>query len=94
MTASTMSGDGNKLAIVVAGQNLFISANGGSTWILSSGLPPAGFTISKPTFSYDGSMMAVLALNGSNSNLYISTDGGGELHGADGARHERPGELE
>jgi hypothetical protein len=76
LTASAMSGNGNKLAVVVNDAALYTSANGGATWNSALGLPGSGYLIRKPVISYDGSRMAVLAFSGANSYIFISYDGG------------------
>ncbi len=83
ISSSSMSGNGNTLAIVdhtSGNSRLYLSTDGGSTWIQSStGLPAvtAPDSFSAPSISYDGSRIAVYTVLGGSGNLiYISTNGG------------------
>ena len=76
MTASTISGNGGKLVVVVNNISLYTSTNGGGSWSLAAGLPGAPYVIARPAISYDGSKIVVLAQNAGASYIYISIDGG------------------
>jgi hypothetical protein len=76
MTASTISGNGSKLVVVVNNTSLYTSTNGGGSWSLATGLPGTPYLVTRPAISYDGSKIAVLAQNAGANYIYVSIDGG------------------